>query len=162
LILRYILETCESSDEAVAVLHRVPSHMAYNISVLDAAGGHATVYTGPGRPARVVATPVATNHQETVTWMQHAHATATLGRERALLHRLRDCPDSERLIHAFLQAPVYSTAYERGFGTLYTAVYDPARRALELRWPNGAWRQTVDAFHEGLRRVRFPDLAASA
>jgi len=162
LILRYVLESCDTTAQAISVLQRVPSHMAYNISVLDARGEHATVYTGPDRPVRVVPTLVATNHQETVAWMQHARATATLDRERVLLARLRDCPDAGRLIHAFLQAPLYSTAYRRGFGTLYTAVYDPTARAVEFRWPNGSWRQAIHAFHEGVLRVRFPDLAESA
>lgn len=162
LILRYILETCGNTDEAVAVLQRVPSHMAYNITAVDAQGRHATVYTGPNRSARVVDTLVTANHQETVEWTQHARATATLDRERALLRRLRDCPSGEQLVHGFLQAPVYSTAYRRGFGTLYTAVYQPQARAVEFRWPNASWRQTFGAFQEGVRRVAFPEIARSA
>src|SRR5882724_2636737 len=35
LVLRYILEFCTSTAEAVEVLERVPVHMAYNVTVLD-------------------------------------------------------------------------------------------------------------------------------
>ena len=36
LVLRYSLQTCETTAEAGAVLTRVPSHMSYNVTVLDA------------------------------------------------------------------------------------------------------------------------------
>jgi predicted choloylglycine hydrolase len=157
IVLRYILEFCSRSDEAVEVLKRVPVHMAYNVTVLDAAGSFATVFVAPDRPAAVLPLAVTTNHQDGVEWQQHAKATATLERERVLNARLEESGDApERLIGAFLRPPVYSIAYARGFGTLYTAVYHPAQRLAEYLWPNGAWRQSIAAFEEGVRTVRFP------
>lgn len=159
LILRYVLEFCSSTREAVDVLCRVPSHMAYNITVLDRTGQFRTVYIGPDRPARVLAVPVATNHQEQVDWPQHARATATLERERFLYFRLRESNDPQRLVQAFLRSPVYSTAYERGFGTLYTVALYPLEGRLDYLWPNGTWSQALDDFEEAHRLIRFPHLA---
>lgn len=90
-------------------------------------------------------------------WHQHAQATATLERERFLKFRLRQSSENpDKLIQAFLHSPVYSNAYARGFGTLYTAVYRPLSGEVEFLWPNGAWRQSFHAFEEGRRVVRFP------
>ena len=75
---------------------------------------------------------VATNHQEHVEWHRHARATATVERERFLLQRLtlHDEP-ANRFIGAFQRPPLYSTAFGRGFGTVYTAVYWPRRGTAE-------------------------------
>ncbi|MCA9538457.1 MAG: hypothetical protein KC620_06185, partial [Myxococcales bacterium] len=78
IVLRYVLETCDTADEAVAVLCRVPIHMAYNITVLDAAGAHATVMVSPDRPPAVVPQAVITNHQQRVEWHRHALATGSV------------------------------------------------------------------------------------
>lgn len=157
LLLRYILEFCTTTAEAVAVLSRVPCHMAYNVTVLDRSGQFVTAYLAPDRAPIIRPVAVTTNHQERVEWHQHAQATATLERERFLHFRLRESTDRpDKLVRAFLRSPVYSTAYDRGFGTLYTAVYHPARGLAEYLWPNGAWRQSFEDFRPGLRAVRFP------
>jgi predicted choloylglycine hydrolase len=157
LLLRYILEFCANTVEAVEVLRRVPSHMAYNVTVLDRSGVFRTVYIAPDRPTLVKTVAITTNHQQQVEWHQHAHATATLERERFLYFRLRESTDApDKLVQAFLRSPVYSTAYGRGFGTLYTAIFRPLAGEVEYRWPNGAWRQSFGAFEEGVRVVRFP------
>lgn len=156
IILRYILEFCATTHEAVEVLSRVPSHMAYNVTVLDRSGRFNTVYIGPDRPARVLSTLVATNHQEQVEWVQHARATATMERERFLHFRLRESDDSERLIRAFLRSPIYSTDFAQGNGTLYTAVLRPNRDSVEYLWPNGSWLQSLWEFSEGVKAIRYP------
>ena len=38
LILRYILEICETVSQSIEVLGRVPSHMSYNVTMLDKSG----------------------------------------------------------------------------------------------------------------------------
>ena len=52
-VLRYVLETCENTIEAVPALRAFPSHMADNVTVLNALGKHATVMASPDHPARV-------------------------------------------------------------------------------------------------------------
>jgi len=157
IILRYVLETCGTVAEATAALSRIPCHMAYNVTLLDAAGTWATVYLGPDRKAHVSRAVVATNHQERVEWATHAAATASVERERFLLNELaRGRPSREEFIAAFLRPPVYSLAFNRGFGTLYTAVYVPQRRALELRWPGSHWPLALDGAEEATLPIEYP------
>ncbi|WP_262695683.1 C45 family autoproteolytic acyltransferase/hydolase [Kordiimonas aquimaris] len=157
LILRYILEFCETVKEATDVLKRVPCHMAYNITIVDQTGQYATVYLSPDKEVIVKDTRVATNHQEHVEWHGHALATATVERERFLLQRLtaHDEP-AEKFIKAFLKPPLYSTNFSKGFGTLYTAVYLPVQRRAEIRWPGEIWRHSFKKSKPSKRQVRYP------
>jgi len=158
LVLRYILEFCETTRDAEAILRRVPPHMAYNITVLDRRGNFKTAYLSPGRKPVIRQFPIATNHQGTVEWMEHAHATATLERERFLFSRISDSEETpEGLVESFLRPPLFSRAYRKGYGTLYTSVYRPKKGILELRWPNGEWTQSFDDFREGHWSVEYID-----
>jgi predicted choloylglycine hydrolase len=160
LILRYVLQTCTTAAEAGAVLERVPTHMSYNVTVLDAKRHYLTAMVAPDRPAVITHAAVATNHQEVVEWVSHARFTATVERERFLLQRLTLHVDpEEKFIGAFLKPPLYSTAYSDGFGTLYTAVYRPRKHQMEIRWPHTVWPFSLENFEPGSRRVRIPDAA---
>lgn len=157
LILRYVLETCERTDEASRGLARIPCHMSYNVTVVDRRRDYLTAWLAPDRPALVTRAAVATNHQERVEWASHARFTATVERERFLLQRLALHPEpKEKFIAAFLRPPLYSTAFGMGFGTLYTAAYRPRRRAVSLRWPNVVWDQYLDHFVEESRQIHYP------
>lgn len=157
LILRYVLQICETAQEAGEVLARVPTHMSYNVTVLDRKRNYLTVMMAPDRPAIITHAAVATNHQENVEWISHARFTATVERERFLLQRLRLHQDpEEKFIGAFLRPPLYSTAFAQGFGTLYTAVYRPRKKQMELRWPDVVWPLSLDDFVEGAREVVLP------
>lgn len=148
LILRYILEVARGVQDAIAILQRVPSHMSYNITLLDKAGQYATVFVAPDRAAVIKHSAIATNHQQQIEWEQHARFTATLERERFLTQGLADATQTEeQLIQSFLQAPLYSTEYARGFGTLYTAIYRPTESSMTLLWPHHKWQQTLDSFN---------------
>ncbi len=157
LILRYILQTCATVSEAVAVLRRVPCHMSYNVTVLDARRRYRTAYLAPDRKPVITHAAVATNHQERVEWSSHARFTATVERERFLLQRLTLHPETpERFIAAFLRPPLYSTAFSAGFGTLYTAAYRPRLGRLDMRWPDHVWRMSFSDFTPGIRHVAVP------
>jgi predicted choloylglycine hydrolase len=157
IILRYVLETCDTIEEAMRALSRVPSHMAYNVTVLDGAGRFATLYLCPDREAIVTSAPVATNHQERIDWVQHAQATATVERERYILQRLmrRQTPQAS-FIDAFLRPPLYALGYSHGNGTLYTAAYWPQRRSACYVWPGVEWRLGLNDFADGTRRLLYP------
>jgi predicted choloylglycine hydrolase len=160
LILRYVLQTCRTAEEAGAVLARIPCHMSYNVTALDRKRHFVTAYLAPDRPAVLTHAAVATNHQERVEWAGHARFTATVERERYLLQRLTlHREPKDRFVAAFLRPPLYSTAFAHGFGTLYTAVYEPRARAMRLCWPGAVWPQRLAAFEEGLREIRYPDAA---
>jgi predicted choloylglycine hydrolase len=155
---RYVLEFCTRVDEAVAVLERVPSHMAYNVTVLDRSDRYATVYVAPDRPIQVLDQPYCTNHQDQIDSEHYLRATASIERERFIATRLHDRDgNAESLVRAFLRPPLYSTAYARGFGTLYTAVYRPDTGEAQYLWPDFVWRQSFASFTEGVRRVLYPD-----
>ncbi len=156
LILRYILETCDSTDEATDVLRRVPSHMAYNVTVLDAAGNHATVFVAPDRSAVVSRRLLATNHQEAVEWVEHARATASQDRAHFLNLRLQDEAETRaRFVARFLEPPLYQMNHEHGWGTLYTAIYEPAARRATFRWPNYRAEFEFSGFEERALSLRF-------
>jgi predicted choloylglycine hydrolase len=156
LIVRYVLETCESAADAEAVLRRVPSHMTYNVTVADAAGAHFTAHVAPDRPTAITPRRVATNHQHAVEWHAHAHATASVDRERFLGARLSDPRETaERFVRRFLEPPVFSTRFDHGWGTLYTAVYRPRTGEADLRWPEAALTQSVHRFHEARVVLRY-------
>lgn len=161
LILRYVLQTCTTAEQAAAALARIPTHMSYNVTVLDAKRKFRTVLMAPDRPAQITHAAVATNHQERVEWDAHARATATVERERFLLQRLTlHIEPQGKFINAFLKPPIYSTAFDRGFGTLYTAVYRPRRRSMALHWPKAVWPLDLDNFQEGHRMIYTPETVA--
>lgn len=158
LILRYVLQICETTAEAIDCLCRIPCHMSYNVTILDANYDHSTVYLAPDRLPQISDASVATNHQGQVEWSKHARFTATVERERFLLNRLNQHPESEqRFIDAFLRPPLYSTAFKSGFGTLYTAAYRPAKKQLELLWPGGGSDFSFESFSESERSIRLPE-----
>lgn len=157
LILRYILQTCETTEEAGAALTRIPCHMSYNVTVLDKRRRFLTAYLAPDRDTVLTHAAVATNHQERVEWSSHARATATVERERYLLQRLTLHPETQdRFTGAFLKPPLYSTAFASGFGTLYTAAYRPRAGAMTVHWPGRAWEKSFEKFEEDSVRVAFP------
>lgn len=163
LILRYILQTCTTAEEAGDVLKRVPCHMSYNVTVLDAERRFLTAYLGPDRPTLLTHAAVATNHQERVEWSSHARFTATVERERYLLQRLTLHPETQaKFVGAFLKPPLYSTAFSSGFGTLYTAAYRPKAGAVDVHWPGRTWSKSFDDFSEDSVHVVFPAQTSQA
>ncbi|WP_424931767.1 C45 family autoproteolytic acyltransferase/hydolase [Amaricoccus macauensis] len=158
LILRYILQVCDTVEDAVKILTRVPCHMSYNVTVLDRTRHFVTAYLTPDRPTIISQTPVATNHQERVEWHSHARLTATVERERFLLNRLTLHPETpEKFIGAFLRPPLYSTAFSIGFGTLYTAAYMPSEGRVQIRWPEHVWNKSFDNFTADYQVIKIPE-----
>ncbi|MBV9534115.1 MAG: hypothetical protein JO321_01745 [Solirubrobacterales bacterium] len=149
LVVRYLLETCETVADARGVLARVPVHAAQNVTLLDRSGEYLTAYLGPDREPDFRPLPAATNHQAADDWPEYARAVRTFERERVILELLASADMTrERFIDAFVERPLYSTAFASGFGTLYTAAYFPAEGRAEYRWPGRAWTQSFDHFTE--------------
>lgn len=157
-ILRYVLEFCSTVDEAVETLSRVPSHMAYNVTVIDRSGDFKTVQLAPDKIPLVTDATLATNHQAVFDWHENAHFNKTVERAVFLENMLSEENNDERTaISAFLQPPLYSTRFREGFGTLYTAVYHPDEGTVHMHWPNEDWLQSFDAFQEGERLIKFSE-----
>ena len=161
IVMRYMLEFASTIAEAAKILDRVPVHMSYSISLLDRSGRHATVFVAPDRPTEILDRRIATNHQHEVEWQRHATATRTVERAESLEQAMVDATETEALLKAFLRPPVFQTAYGRGYGTLYTAIYRPEDASAELIWPVERWRQSCASFTEGSRTIRFAEGNAS-
>ncbi len=150
LVLRYLLETCETVSQARDALVRVPHHFAHTLTLVDRGSDVLTAYLGPDREPVFRPVAAATNHQGRVEWAEHAERTHSLERERCLVRLLEDdSVAAEDFVAAFLAPPLYSTGYSHGFGTLYTAAYYPGEGRAEYRWPGTVWPQSFAAFREG-------------
>ena len=149
IVVRYLLETCEDVSSAREALARLPFSLAHNLTLVDRGGDVLTAYVSPDREPIFREFPVATNHQGIVEWPEQARATRTIERERHIVDLLDD-PDTtgSSFEDAFLRAPLFSTAYGSGFGTLYTAAYRPASGLADFRWPAFSWRLGFDSFEE--------------
>lgn len=159
LILRYVLETCGDVRDGVAALTRIPSHMSYNVTLLDARGQFRTVFVAPDRTPAVTRRPLATNHQRVVEWEAFAHATASVDRERHLRTRLDDAAEGpDRFVQRFLEPPLHLDRFRHGWGTLYTAVYEPKTTSVALHWTGATLRQSVGHFHEASVDLSFDGL----
>jgi predicted choloylglycine hydrolase len=156
LVVRYLLETCDTVAQAGEALARIPVHAAQNVTVLDASGDYLTAYVGPGRPPRMQRLAATTNHQGEVDWPEYARAIRSVERERCVLDLLGDAEvDRERFIASFLEPPLHSRQYAGGFGTIYTAAYFPTERRVEYRWPGIVWEQSFEDFRESNRTATF-------
>ena len=103
IVIRYVLQVCETAEEAAQVLRRIPVHMSYNVTVLDRDGRRATVYLAPDRVATVTDRAVATNYQGTVEWAPYAAAIRTVERQERLEEHAggrRGCPQRRRRLPA--------------------------------------------------------------
>ncbi|WP_099824026.1 C45 family autoproteolytic acyltransferase/hydolase [Oceaniglobus indicus] len=157
-ILRYVLETCDTVDQALAALRRVPSHMAYNLVLADAGGRTASVELSPGGGITVMPRAVATNHQSGPRPADRPAFTRTHERH-AHLSRMRAGPRT--LNRRFLKAPLLQERYGEGFGTLFTAEYDPVARTLGLTIAGERWDQALSAFAEGQKIADYGRITAS-
>jgi predicted choloylglycine hydrolase len=161
-ILRYVLETCETVPQALRVLQRVPSHMPYNVVVADASGAAASVEMYAGGGAKVQPRLVATNHQTDGSTPDRGTFTRTFERSKHLNGVLSEGAAPATLVGQFTQAPLKQDRYAEGFGTLFTAEYEPLRRQMTLHWDGDVWAQSLDAFEEGTREVRYGSVGATA
>lgn len=147
-ILRYILEFSSSVDEAVEVLHRLPSHMAYNVYITDKSGQVKTVLMATERTSVATEIPYATNHQGSEDWVEIPLYSNTTERAIYLEHLLSNGYSGEDLIHLFLQTPLYNHGFSKGFGTLYTSAYLPTEGLVKMYWPSAKVIQSFDKFTE--------------
>jgi predicted choloylglycine hydrolase len=159
LVLRYILEFCSTTMEALAVLQRVPVHMPYNITVLDRAGEARTAVVCPEMDLEVTTLTFATNHQQCGGAMASDAIADSRLREAFLSTRLGDKAQDLEMMHGmFLHEPLLRKASDwNGWGTLYTSRYDVEHGAVELCWPGDQiLQQNFNNFQEGTITVTSP------
>ncbi len=136
LILRYVLQVAETTEQAVRILTRIPTHMSYNVTVLDAGGCIATVVLAPDRAPEIRDRGIATNHQRSEPeWPEHDRLTRSAERLSCLSELVESGRDPGDLVSQFLRPPLHARAFTHGFGTLYTAAYRPDEGTMTLSWP---------------------------
>lgn len=154
LVVRYLLEVCDTVAEARRKLAKIPIHAAQNLTLLDRSGAFVTAYLGPDREPLFFDRPVATNHQDHDEWPEYARAVRSFERESCVLGLLDDAETTpESFVEAFLKPPLYKGDNSGGFATLYTAAYFPADGRVEYRWPDFTLEQSFDYFEEGTPNV---------
>jgi predicted choloylglycine hydrolase len=150
IVMRYLLETCATVEETKVALVRLPYSLSHNLTVVDASGEVVTAYLSPDREPIFRSFPVATNHQGIVEWPEQAKATRTIEREQTVIGLLDDpAVDADAFTESFLRAPLFSTSYANGFGTLYTAAYRPTEGVVRLIWPTKVWELGFRRFDAG-------------
>jgi predicted choloylglycine hydrolase len=156
LVVRYLLETCDTVAQAREALARIPVHAPQNLTLLDRSGEYLTAYVGPGRPAEFLDLAATTNHQGKIEWPEYAAAIRTVEREQCVLRLLGDAGITrDGFIESFLEPPLFNDAYAQGFGTIYTAAYFPAEGRVEYRWPGTVWEQSFERFEQSGRTQEF-------
>ncbi len=132
IVVRYLLETCETVDEAVGRLRSLPVAVPQNLTLVDPAKA-VTVFPGPDMPPMVAPDACAANHQ---------HLPVSDEQERALRtqERLRAIRAAGANVAAMLKPPLYRSVDEQGWGTLYTARYRPAEGCVTYYWPGESWQ----------------------
>jgi predicted choloylglycine hydrolase len=155
LVIRYVLQTCQTTEEAMQVLRRIPVHMSYNVTALDRTGLRATAYLAPDRPTHVTSLAVATNYQGQVEWAPYAAAIRTVERQQHLEELLAAGADVPSIVAACLRSPLYATRFHQGFGTLYTAEYRPAEGVARYHWPDRTWEHSLDQLGSASARVQL-------
>ncbi|AFL81424.1 putative choloylglycine hydrolase [Aequorivita sublithincola DSM 14238] len=155
-ILRYVLEFCSTIEEASEVLQRIPSHMAYNIMLLDKDGNSKMLQLAPDHKPKVTDLKISTNHQGTVDWPEHAAFSKTVEREKFLQEALKSGNiEADALANKFLEKPLFNRQYNDGFGTIYTSVYRPSEGYMELRWEDKTLKQSFADFDEGNTLITY-------
>jgi predicted choloylglycine hydrolase len=157
IVVRYLLEICDTVTEAREALARIPVAHTHNLTIADVEGDVVTAYLNPDRPPSFRRLPIAVNHQWAIESWDPVLAESTLQREWWLL-RLLDDPDvdHERFLGAFLVPPLYSLAHDVGRGTVYTAAYDPQEGDITYAWPTLRLPLRFEGFTDGTHEVVFP------
>ncbi|MEV0276463.1 C45 family peptidase [Streptomyces sp. NPDC050610] len=155
IVLRYLLETCDTVGEALAALRSIPVGIPQNITLVDAERA-VTVYTGPDIPLTEAPDACAANHQSLPVPEEQERFTRTqerLATVRAAVRANSAVPAKGVDAAVMLEPPLYQFAYDKGLGTVYTADYRPTEGRVVYHWPGAAWEQSFGAFAPGERTV---------
>ncbi len=145
MVVRYVLETCATVQQAKDKLDGIPMAMAYNLTIADAQGESVTAYVAPDASPEYRSLAAATNHRgQTPEYPAHARQLRSVERHELLLESIDDGVDREALADSFMTEPLRAENFAGGFGTLYTAIYRPDQKSVEYRWPDRSFVRTFD------------------
>ena len=152
LVLRYLLEVCDTVADARSVLERVPVAGHYNLTISDAEGMNMTAFVGPGREPEFSDAAQATNHRGLVPDdPQLARRLRSVERQDTLISLERRGASAESVVNSFRSPGLRSLDFEAGFGTLYTAEYRPDQGTVAYHWPSRTWER---GFHSASEQIR--------
>ncbi|WP_249998999.1 C45 family peptidase [Actinoplanes sp. M2I2] len=146
LLVRYLLETCDTVDEAVGRLRSLPVAVPQNLTLVDPTKA-VTVFVGPDMSPTPAPDACAANHQHLPVTDEQERALRTQERLRAI--RAAGVDD----VAAMLKPPLYRSVDEEGSRTLYTARYRPVDGHVTYYWPGESWQQSFGDFTPGSRTV---------
>jgi predicted choloylglycine hydrolase len=166
MVVRYLLETCDTVDEAWQRLQTIPVSTAQNLTLADRART-LSVHVGPDIAPTRAADACVTNHQLEPVSDEQEKESRTLERlaaARAATACARNVADPvESLAEAMLRSPLYNFDLASGLGTLYTAAYRPSEGRVSYRWPDTPpWEQSFAAFQPGTKTVTLSEPAIVA
>jgi predicted choloylglycine hydrolase len=163
LVVRYLLETCDTVEQAWERLRRIPMSTAQNLTLVD----HEqtlSVFVGPDIEATRADGACVTNHQLQPVGEEQENDTHTLARLAAITAATETAraaaatgdPDPSRhVVAALLRPPLYNSDYTSGLGTIYTAAYRPTEGRVAYHWPDGqTWPQSFTDFRPGTRDIK--------
>ena len=149
IVLRYLLETCQTVTEAVERLRTIPVMIPWNVTLVDADRA-VTVYLGPDIKLTEAPDACAANHQHLPVSEEAERATRTQRRLAAIRAAGGD-------VAAMLRPPLYESRFSDGYGTLYTADYQTKQGRVSYLWPGAAWVESFDRFTTGSRSITLVD-----
>ena len=158
MVIRYLLETCETVQEAWERLQTIPVSTAHNLTLVDHEQA-LSVHLGPDIPPTHAVDVCVTNHQREPVSEEQEKISRTQERLAAVRGATTAASGSqdpvEQVVEALLSPPLYAGALDPGMGgTLYTAAYRPTQGRVSYIWPRGQrWEQSFAAFEPGMRAV---------
>ncbi|MFF4713415.1 C45 family autoproteolytic acyltransferase/hydrolase [Streptomyces eurythermus] len=153
MVLRYLLETCRTVDEALAGLRAIPIAIPQNVTLVDR-NRAVTVHVGPDIPLTVTRDSCAANHQHLPVPDEQEQVTRTQARLAAVRAAGVD-------VAAMLRPPLYQGAYDEWLGTVYTAEYRPEEGRVTYHWPEASWEHSFGGFSPGTLTVTLGLAAGS-
>ena len=152
LVVRYLLEVCDSVTEARRVIDRIPVAASYNLTLTDRSGAVVTAFVAPGRVPEYFDMPLATNHRGLVPDRPDlARRFRSVERQDVLRGLDQTGRTADAAAEEFLSPSLRSTDFEAGFGTLYTADYRPDDGLVTYRWPGAEWRRSFESADDEIR-----------
>ncbi|MCZ3386697.1 MAG: C45 family autoproteolytic acyltransferase/hydrolase [Actinomycetia bacterium] len=146
LVVRYLLEVCDTVAQARRVIDRLPVAASYNLTLTDRSGAAVTAFVAPDRVPEYFDAPLATNHRGLVPDRPDlARRFRSVERQDVLRRLHRDSRPAGPAAQEFLSPSLRTTDFEGGFGTLYTADYRPDEGTVNYRWPGTTWRRTFES-----------------
>lgn len=156
IVVRYVLETCSTVEEAIEVFRRIPVHLDYNIALVDKSGQHATVFIAPDREICISHATTSTNHQGPVEPGKPVFLEDSITRLDTLnTLAAQQVTSLQDTAAQFLYPPLYRQHDIHSSGTLYTVVYLPEEGRVSYLWPHKHLNLSFDLFPEQILDIQY-------